>query len=61
MTMLDRGRVLPGQRLPEPIIKAAYGTGAIVNPLAQTAPRRRQLGAESAAGRQHRRAESRRT
>jgi hypothetical protein len=35
MTMLDRGRGLPGQRLPEPIIKAAYGTGAIVNPLAQ--------------------------
>jgi Carboxypeptidase regulatory-like domain len=32
-TMLDRGRVLPGQKLPEPIIKAAYGTGAIVNPL----------------------------
>ena len=34
-TMLDRGRVLPGQKLPEPIIKAAYGTGAILNPLAQ--------------------------
>ena len=33
--MLDRGRGLPGQKLPEPIIKAAYGTGAIVNPLAQ--------------------------
>ncbi len=33
--MLDRGRELPGQKLPEPIIKAAYGTGAIVNPLAQ--------------------------
>jgi hypothetical protein len=34
-TMLDRGRVLPGQRLPEQIIKAAYGTGAIANPLSQ--------------------------
>jgi hypothetical protein len=34
-TMLDRGRVLPGQKIPEPIIKAAYGTGAIVNPLSQ--------------------------
>jgi hypothetical protein len=34
-SMLDRGRVVPGQRLPEPIIKALYGTSAIVNPMAQ--------------------------
>ena len=34
-SMLDRGRVAPGQRMPEPVIKALYGTSAIVNPMAQ--------------------------
>jgi hypothetical protein len=34
-SMLDRGRVASGQRLPEPLIKALYGTSAIVNPMAQ--------------------------
>jgi hypothetical protein len=34
-SMLDRGRVEPGQRMPEPVIKALYGTSAIVNPMAQ--------------------------
>jgi hypothetical protein len=33
--MLDRGRTLPGQKVPEPIIKAAYGTNGLVNPMAQ--------------------------
>ena len=33
-SMLDRGRVIPGQRMPEPIIKALYGTNAITNPMA---------------------------
>ena len=32
--MLDRGRTLPGQKMPEPIIKAAYGTNGITNPMA---------------------------
>jgi hypothetical protein len=34
-SMLDRGRVASGQRLPEPLIKALYGTSAILNPMAQ--------------------------
>lgn len=33
--MLDRGRTLPGQKLPEQIIKARYGTIGIVNPMAE--------------------------
>jgi hypothetical protein len=34
-SMLDRGRMASGQRLPEPLIKALYGTSAITNPMAQ--------------------------
>jgi len=34
-SMLDRGRVVSGQRMPEPLIKALYGTSAIMNPMAQ--------------------------
>jgi hypothetical protein len=32
---LDRGRRTQGQRLPEPFIKAMYGTGGVPNPMAQ--------------------------
>jgi hypothetical protein len=33
--MLDRGRTQRGQKLPEPVIKALYGTSSVVNPMAQ--------------------------
>jgi hypothetical protein len=33
--MLDRGRVVSGLRMPEPLIKALVGTNAITNPMAQ--------------------------
>jgi len=34
-SMLDRGRVVSGLRMPEPLIKALVGTNAITNPMAQ--------------------------
>jgi hypothetical protein len=32
---LDRGRTREGQKMPEPMIKAMYGTGGVMNPMAQ--------------------------
>ena len=33
--MLDRGRTREGQKAPEPMLKAIYGSGGILNPMAQ--------------------------
>ena len=33
--MLDRGRSREGQKAPEPMLKAMYGTGGVLNPMAQ--------------------------
>jgi uncharacterized membrane protein YgcG len=33
--MLDRGRTRDGQRAPEGMLKAMYGTGGVMNPMAQ--------------------------
>ena len=33
--MLDRGRTQQGQRLPEGLLRAQYGSGGLMNPMAQ--------------------------
>jgi hypothetical protein len=33
--MLDRGRKLPGQKIPEQALRAQYGSGGLLNPMAQ--------------------------
>jgi hypothetical protein len=48
--MLDRGRTLPGQKVPEPIIKSAYGANGLVNPMAQLLRQSDTLGLNAAQG-----------